>query len=106
MALIEVTEATFEDVVLGSDGPVLVDIWATWCGPCKMLAPVLNMLSEEYPENLTWTKVDADANPAIVQKYGVSSIPTILVIRDGNVVHSIAGAKPKAVLIKELADFL
>jgi thioredoxin 1 len=105
MALEVLTTADFDDKVVNAEGTVIVDIWATWCGPCKQLAPILNMLSEENADKASWFKVDADANPDTVSKYGVSSIPTLLVFKGGEVLHSITGAKPKSVLQEELNKF-
>lgn len=105
MALEVLTTAEFDDKVTSANGVVIVDIWATWCGPCKQLVPILDMLSGEYADKATWFKVDADANPATVEKYGVSSVPTVLVFKDGVVVHSITGAKPKATLVEEFSKF-
>lgn len=106
MAMIAITAENFDELVLKADKPVLVDIWAAWCGPCKALSPILDKISEQNPEKMDWYKVDADANPAIVEKFGVTSIPTVLVFNNGDVVHSVKGAKPKAEMEKELAEYL
>jgi thioredoxin 1 len=103
---VEVTDATFADDVLKSDKPVVVDFWAAWCGPCKMVAPVLDEIAGENKEKLTVAKLDIDANPATARDYQVMSIPTMIVFQDGKPVKQIVGAKPKAALLSDLADFL
>jgi thioredoxin 1 len=94
------------DAALTSVKPVLMYFWATWCQPCKMMKPIMEQLAEENTDKMLFFKLDADANPDIVQKFGVNSIPTMLVFQDGVVVHSIKGAKPKPGMLKELAEFL
>ncbi len=103
---VEVTDQTFSDDVLGSDKPVLVDFWATWCGPCKMVAPVLEEIASEHGEKLTVAKLDIDANPSTPRDYQVMSIPTMILFSGGEPVKQIVGAKPKAALLSDLADFL
>ena len=103
---VEVTDASFESAVLKSDKPVVVDFWATWCGPCKMVAPVLDEIAGENKEKLTVAKLDVDANPATARDYQVMSIPTMIVFQDGKPVKQIVGAKPKAALLSDLADYL
>ncbi|GAA1272537.1 thioredoxin [Kitasatospora nipponensis] len=105
-ATITVTDATFDAEVLKSGKPVLVDFWAEWCGPCKQVAPVLEALAEEYGDQLTVAKIDVDNNQAIPAQYGVISIPTLNVYVNGEVVKSIVGARPKAALLRELADII
>jgi thioredoxin 1 len=97
----EVTDADFRDRVLTSAKPVLVEFWATWCGPCRMLGPVLERLAGEHPE-IDVVKVDLDANPATSRDYQVMAAPTMLLFRDGQVIANIVGAKPKAALEREL----
>ena len=103
---VEVTDASFSEAVLHSDKPVLVDFWATWCGPCRMVAPVLEEIAAEHSDNITVAKLDVDANPATARDYQVLSIPTLMVFKGGEKVKEIVGARPKAALVKDLADFL
>jgi len=95
MAL-EITDATFEEVVLKSDKPVLVDFWAAWCGPCRMVAPIIDELTAEYEGKAVVGKVDVDANQEFAAKYGVRNIPTVLVFKGGEVVDKQVGVAPKA----------
>ncbi|MET8544319.1 thioredoxin [Kitasatospora sp. NPDC004799] len=101
-----VTDASFQADVLDSSKPVLVDFWATWCGPCRQVAPVLEDIAAEHGDKLTIAKLDVDANQATAAKYGVISIPTLIVYKDGEPVKSITGARPKAALLRELAEFI
>ncbi|MQA16099.1 MAG: thioredoxin [Pseudonocardiaceae bacterium] len=103
---VTVTDQTFRDDVLGSDKPVLVDFWATWCGPCKMVAPVLEEIASEHGEKLTVAKLDIDDNPSTPRDYQVMSIPTMILFSGGEPVKQIVGAKPKAALLEDLADYL
>ncbi|MFP8908460.1 thioredoxin, partial [Streptomyces atacamensis] len=106
MATVTATDANFEDVVLKSDKPVLVDFWAAWCGPCRQIAPSLEAISEEQADKLTIVKLNIDENPATAAKYGIMSIPTMNVYQGGEVVKTIVGAKPKAAIERDLADFI
>lgn len=106
MSLREVTDETFEEVVLGASGPVLVDFWAEWCPPCKALTPVLESIAAEHPDGLTIVKLNADDNPATVMRYRAMSIPTMKVFEGGEVVKTIMGSKPKAALEADLAAWL
>ncbi len=101
--LLEVTEANFENEVLKSDVPVLVDFWAVWCGPCKMIAPIVEELAGEYAGKVKVGKCDVDSNQSVAIKYGIRSIPTLLVFKDGEVSGQLVGALPKA-SIKEKVD--
>ncbi|MGH3751115.1 MAG: thioredoxin [Pseudonocardiaceae bacterium] len=100
-----VTDQSFADDVLGSDKPVLVDFWAAWCGPCKMVAPVLEEIASEHAE-ITIAKMDIDANPKTPRNYQIMSIPTMILFSGGKPVKQIVGAKPKAALLEDLADYL
>jgi thioredoxin 1 len=106
MALITVTDASFADDVLLSDKPVLVDYWAVWCGPCRMIAPILEEIDAAHSDKLTIAKLNVDENPRVASDYGIVSIPTLNVFQGGKVVKQIIGAKPKAALLKDLAEFL
>jgi thioredoxin 1 len=98
MATKAVTDASFEADVLKAEGPVLVDFWAEWCGPCKMIAPALEELSDELAGKVTIAKVDIDNNPSAPAKYGVRGIPTMLLFKGGQVVAQKVGAMPKGML--------
>ena len=95
---VDVTDGTFEDEVLNADKPVLVDYWAEWCGPCKMTAPILDEVSDEYTDKLKVAKLNIDENPNTPPKYGVRGIPTLMLFKDGNVEATKVGALSKAQL--------
>ena len=105
-ATVTVTDDSFADDVLSSTTPVLVDFWATWCGPCRMVAPFLEEIAAEKAGSLTVAKVDVDANPGTARDFQVVSIPTLILFKDGQPVKRIVGAKGKAALLRELADVL
>ncbi|HMT32320.1 MAG TPA: thioredoxin [Dermatophilaceae bacterium] len=100
------TDATFDQDVLASSKPVLVDFWAAWCGPCKQIAPILEEIYAEHGDKLEIRKLDSDANPKSTMRFGVTGLPTLNLYVNGEVVKSIVGAKPKRIILKELEDFL
>jgi thioredoxin 1 len=102
----DVTAASFQADVLDSARPVLVDFWAEWCGPCRMVSPILDELSVEYADKISIVKVNVDNEPALAEKYGITGIPALQVFKAGELVKSMVGAKPKAVLVNDLAEFL
>lgn len=103
-ATVTVTDASFAVEVLASKEPVLVDFWATWCGPCRMVAPVLEEIASEQAGQLRVAKLDVDANPETARDFQVVSIPTMILFQDGEPVKRIVGAKGKAALLRELSD--
>jgi len=105
MAL-EVTDATFDEVVLKSDKPVLVDFWAAWCGPCRMLAPIVEELSNDFGDKITIGKVDVDNNQKYAAQYGVRNIPTVLLFKNGEVVDKQVGVAPKKVYTEKIDALL
>lgn len=105
-APVKVTDTTFEDVVVNSKTPILVDFWAEWCGPCKMIAPVLEELAQELDGQLLIGKLDVDNNPDTAMAFGVMSIPTLLLFKDGEPVDRIVGFQPKAQLKRRLETHL
>jgi thioredoxin len=105
-AVTEVTDSTFDAEVLQSQVPVLVDFWATWCGPCRMIAPVVEELAKQYEGKLKVTKVDVDNNTRIATKYDIRSIPSLYIFKGGKVVQTIIGAVPKTQLVSALEGVL
>lgn len=98
MAIVDVSDAEFEEKVLNAEGPVLVDFWAEWCGPCKQIAPAIDSISKELGDALTVAKVNIDDNPMTPQQYGVRGIPTLMIFKDGQIAAQKIGAMPKSAL--------
>src|ERR1700729_1324010 len=101
-----VTDETFDAEVLQSSKPVIVDYWAEWCGPCRMVSPVLEEIASEHADKIDIVKLNIDENPATSQRYGIMAIPTMSVFSGGEVVKQIVGAKPKSALLRELAEYI
>ncbi len=106
MAVIEVTDKNFDEIVIQSKIPVMVDLWAVWCGPCKMIHPILEELSEEYEGRALMVKLDVDSNRETSMKYGIRNIPTVLFIKNGEVVDKQVGAVPKKKFVEKLDPIL
>jgi thioredoxin 1 len=102
MPALEITTTNFQGEVVESDVPVLVDFWAEWCGPCRMVGPVVDEISEDYAGRIKVAKLDVDAEPGLASRFGVLSIPTIVLFKDGEVIEQSVGAKPKDRLVREL----
>ena len=103
---IDTTTEKFETDVLKSDKPVIVDFWAEWCGPCRMVAPVLEEIANEYRGKVVVAKVNVDNEPTLAEQYNVTGIPLLGVFKDGQMVKQLVGARPKAAIVSELAEFL
>ena len=101
-----VTDATFDAEVLQNSKPVIVDYWAEWCGPCRQVAPVLEEIASEYGDKIDVVKLNIDENPTVSTRYKIMAIPTLGVFQNGEVVKQIVGAKPKAALLRDLAEFI
>ena len=104
--IVTLTTATFDELVASSDTPVIVDFWAEWCGPCKMIAPILSEIATEQTGKLTVAKLNVDENPELAMRFNVMSIPTLLVFNNGEVAKRLVGAKGKGALLQELQEFL
>src|SRR4030042_4836992 len=105
MAL-EVNDGNFDEIVIKSDKPVVVDFWAEWCGPCRMIAPIMEELSKEYSGKAVITKCDVDSNPQVAAKYGIRNIPTVLFFKDGKIADKQVGAVPKPHFVNKLNALL
>ena len=105
-SVVHVTEVNFEEEVVKSDVPVLVDFWAEWCGPCKMIAPILDEIAKEYGEKLKICKIDVDSNPDIAPKFGIRGIPTLIMFKDGNAESTKVGAVSKSQLIEFVDEII
>lgn len=105
MAL-EITDANFEEIVLQADKPVIVDFWAEWCGPCRMVGPIINEIGEEFSDKAIVGKLDVDSNPEVTAKFGVRNIPTVLYFKGGEVKDKQVGAGPKSTFVNKLESLL
>ena len=106
MAVLEVTDQNFDEIVLQSDVPVMVDLWAVWCGPCKMIHPIIEEMAQEYEGKAVMAKLDVDNNRETAMKYGIRNIPTVLYFKNGEVVDKQVGAVPKKKFVEKLEPIL
>jgi thioredoxin len=104
--IVTLTSSTFDETILGADLPVIVDFWAEWCGPCKMIAPILSEIADEQQGKVTIAKLNVDENPDLAMRFNVMSIPTLLIFNKGEIAKKIVGAKGKGQLLQELDEFL
>lgn len=103
---VEISDSTFESEVLKSEVPVMVDFWAPWCGPCKMVAPILEEIASEYDGKLKITKMDVDQNPEVARQFKIMSIPSLLIFKEGKLVDQVVGALPKAQLVDHVTKII
>jgi len=104
--VVEVTDGNFEEIVLKSEVPVIIDFWAVWCGPCRMIHPIIEQMAEEYKDKALMVKMDVDANPATPAKYGIRNIPTLLFFKNGEKADMLVGAVPKKKVVEKLEPLL
>jgi thioredoxin 1 len=104
--VVTLTDANFDEMVLNSDKPVLVDFWAEWCGPCRVIGPIVKELAEDYSERIVVGKLDVDSNPAVAAKFGIRNIPTVLFFKNGEVADKQVGAVPKGSLVNKVEALL
>jgi thioredoxin 1 len=104
--LVTLTDANFEKLVIQADKPVLVDFWAEWCGPCRVIGPLVNEIAEDYKDKIVVGKLDVDSNPEVSTKYGIRNIPTVLFFKNGQVADKQVGAVPKGNLVKKVEALL
>nr|NP_053835.1 thioredoxin [Porphyra purpurea]P51225.1 RecName: Full=Thioredoxin; Short=Trx [Porphyra purpurea]AAC08111.1 thioredoxin [Porphyra purpurea] len=106
MSVSQVTDASFKQEVINNDLPVLVDFWAPWCGPCRMVSPVVDAIAEEYESSIKVVKINTDDNPTIAAEYGIRSIPTLMIFKSGERVDTVIGAVPKSTLESTLNKYI
>lgn len=106
MKPLEFTDQNFREEVMQSSLPVVIDFWAVWCGPCKMIAPIMEELAQEYQGKAKIGKLDVDNNPTVAMQYGIRSIPTVMIFQNGDVVEQIVGAVPKRQIVEKLSSYI